>query len=277
MRAVVIVLVAAVGLWVVLVLLAWGFQRQLLYLPGGDVAGPVPDDVEELTLRTEDGLDLTAWRVRSDEPAVATVLALPGNAGDRSLRLPLARGLAARGHDVLLIEYRGYGGNPGRPSEEGLHRDADAARAALLEDGIAEDRLVVLGESVGTGVAAGLVARHRPAAVVLRSPFPDLADVASTHYGFLPVRRLLWDRYPIVEQLRDLEDLPVLVVAGGADTIVPTALSREVAEELDAELVELEGVDHNDRALLDGDRYLDAVDGFIRSVLDDSSSDGPGG
>jgi uncharacterized protein len=127
-------------------------------------------------------------------------------------------------------------------------------------------RLVILGESIGTGVASALAATEPPAALVLRSPFPSLADVAAGHYPFLPVRTLLRERYPVSDDLAGL-DVPVLVVAGGADTIVPTAGSREVAESLDARYVELPGVDHNDRALLDGADYLDAVDTFVRQVL----------
>jgi uncharacterized protein len=265
-RAVITTAVVVVGLWVALVVLAWGFQRHLIYLPDRSIPAP-PGDVTEVGLSTADGLDLVAWHLASDGDAVVTVLVTPGNAGNRALRLPLARGLVERGHDVLLLEYRGYGGNPGRPDEEGLRLDALAARDHLVSDaGVEPDRLVVLGESIGTGVAAALAAAEPPAALVLRSPFPSLADVAAGHYPFLPVRTLLRERYPVTDQLAGL-DVPVLVVAGGADTIVPTAGSRQVAEALDARYVELPGVDHNDRALLDGADYLDAVDAFVRQVV----------
>lgn len=269
MRAVATTLMVVVGIWVVLVLAAWGLQRQLIYLPTAGTPSPPPAhlEVEELTVPTADGLDLAAWYLEpDDDPPVATVLALPGNAGDRSLRLPLARGLMARGHAVLLLDYRGYGGNPGRPSEPGLAQDARAAREQLLAQDLDADRLVYLGESVGSGVAAGLAREHPPAALVLRSPFPELAEVARVHYPFLPVRTLLRDRFEVLDDLADYAG-PLLVVAGGQDTIVPTRLSRRVAEETDATYVELDGADHNDRALLDGDDYLDAVDDFLRTTL----------
>jgi uncharacterized protein len=265
-RAVLTTAGVVVGVWVVLVVLAWGFQRHLIYLPDRSIPAP-PAEVTEVGLSTTDGLELVAWHLASDGDAVATVLVTPGNAGNRALRLPLARGLVERGHDVLLLEYRGYGGNPGRPDEEGLRLDALAARDHLVsEAGVDPDRLIVLGESIGTGVAAALAATEPPAALVLRSPFPSLADVAAGHYPFLPVRTLLRDRYPVTDHLTGLE-VPVLVVAGGADTIVPTASSRQVAEALEARYVELPGVDHNDRALLDGSDYLDAVDAFVRQVV----------
>jgi uncharacterized protein len=104
-----------------------------------------------------------------------------------------------------------------------------------------------------------------PVPVVLRSPFTELADVGRSAYPFLPVGLLLRDRFPLVEHLRDHAG-PVLVIAGDRDRIVPTALSRQVAAALDAPLVTIPGADHNDRALLDGEVYLDAVDRFVRDV-----------
>jgi uncharacterized protein len=287
MRTVAVVGGVLAGIWLLVVVLAWGFQRHLVYLPDRADPGAPPPDVEEVALTTVDGLELTAWFLPRDAVAAAgaagggrsggaggAILVTPGNAGNRELRLPLARGLAQRGHDVLLVEYRGYGGNPGSPGEEGLARDAVAAWEHLVaRDGVGPERVVVLGESIGTGVAAGLVGGVAggagPAGVALRSPFPSLADVAGDHYPFLPVRWLLRERFPVLEDLARV-DLPVLVVAGGADTIVGTDRSREVAEAIGARYVELAGVDHNDRALLDGADYLDAVDRFVREVTDPS-------
>jgi uncharacterized protein len=257
-----------VAVWVVMVVLTTTFQRQLIYLPDRSSPSP-PAGVEAVTLMTADGLDLVAWFVPAADPAtaVSTVLVAPGNAGNRALRLPLAAGLAERGHAVLLLEYRGYGGNPGRPSEDGLIADARAAWQHLdARDDDHPTPIVFLGESLGTGVASSLAAEAPPAALVLRSPFPELADVGRSAYPFLPVRWLLRDRYPVSEHLTAY-DGPVLVVAGGADTIVPTALSRQVADGAGATWVELPGVDHNDRALLDGADYLDAVDTFVRGAL----------
>ena len=125
------VVAAVVALLLAVAALAWGFQRRLIYLPYGSpdvLAGAVLDRGVDVRLHTEDGLDLTAWWAPATGSARGdTVLVAPGNAGSRVLRVPLARGLAAAGFDVLLVEYRGYGGNPGSPTEEGLAADARAA------------------------------------------------------------------------------------------------------------------------------------------------------
>jgi pimeloyl-ACP methyl ester carboxylesterase len=189
-----------------------------------------------------------------------TVLVAPGNAGDRSLRAPLATALSREGLSVLLLDYRGYGGNPGSPSEEGLARDVRAARTFLVEDGVPPGRLIYLGESLGAAVATELAAEHPPAGLVLRSPFVDLASVGSHHYPYLPVRTLLRDRFPLTSYLEEV-DVPVSVVLGTGDTVVPPEQSRQVAESAPRlrRLVEVPGADHNDTPLVSGPSLVDAV------------------
>ena len=180
----------------VVLALAWVLQRRLIYLPAGapaPAAEQLLDGGSAVRVHTDDGLDLTAWHAPATGPTTGvTVLVLPGNAGSRLARVPLARALAGAGFDVLLLDYRGYGGNPGSPTEDGLAADARAAHHHLVgERGVRADRLVLFGESLGAAVATRL-ARERPvAALVLRSPFTSLADVGARHYPFLPVRALL--------------------------------------------------------------------------------------
>ncbi|MCC5949683.1 MAG: alpha/beta fold hydrolase [Nitriliruptoraceae bacterium] len=261
--------VVLAALWAAVVVLAAVFQRQLIYLPT-TAAPEVPSgvEVETIAVTTSDGLDHEAWFLPAVGEPVATVFVAPGNAGNRAARVPMAEGLVARGHSVVLLDYRGYGGNPGSPAEDDLVADARTVlEAVVARDDVDPARVVYLGESLGTGVVAGLAAQRAPAALVLRSPFPELADVGRSAYPFLPVRTLLRDRYPVSEQLETIE-APVLVIAGDADRIVPTRLSRRVAERARAELVEIEGAGHNDAALFTGTRLLDAIDDFVRAHLD---------
>jgi uncharacterized protein len=248
---------------VVVLALTWTFQRRLIYLPFGapaQAAGEVLEGGSAVALRTDDGLDLTAWHAPATGPATgSTVLVVPGNAGSRLDRVPLARALAAAGFDVLLLEYRGYGGNPGSPTEDGLAADARAAHHHLVaERGVPPERLVVFGESLGAAVATRL-ARERPvAALVLRSPFTSLADVGARHYPFLPVRLLLRDRFPVRDTVGDVT-VPVHVVAGGADEVVPVAQSRAVAAAAGATYIDVPRARHNDPELGYGPLVVDAV------------------
>lgn len=249
---------------VVVVGLFWTFQRSLIFLPDSAAPLPVADVLpggREVTLTTDDGLDLAAWFVAADPQLdrEMVVLYAPGNGGNRAGRVGIAEELSARGFAVLLLDYRGYGGNPGNPSEEGLAADAEAAVRALAQEGFAPERTIYLGESLGTGVVARLQASHPPAGIVLRSPYPELSAVGSHHYPFLPVRLLLRDRFPVVDHLSG-SSVPVTVVRGTADSVVPTELSAEVADSVGnlVEEVVLDGVDHNDPEMF-GAPVADAV------------------
>ena len=247
----------------------WALQRQLIYLPANTPVPPASDVIpgaRDVTLHTADGLELGAWFVPaagSTDTGMA-VLVAPGNGGNRVGRAGFAAELARRGLAVLLMDYRGYGGNPGTPSEDGLAADADAAVDALGELGYPPDRTVYFGESLGSGVVAALQTRHPPAAVALRSPFPELADVGAHHYPWLPVRTLLRDRFPVASHLAG-SDVPVTVIYGDRDSVVPTALSARVADRAPtlAERVILEGADHNDPVMF-GSRVAAAVTRLAR-------------
>jgi len=189
------------------------------------------------------------------------VLVAAGNAGNRSLRAPLAAALAREGLAVLLFDYRGYAGNRGRPTQARLARDVRAALRFLGDEvGLARDRLVYFGESLGAAVVTELATEQEPLGLVLRSPFVDLAAVGRVHYPFLPVRGLLRDRFPLAEQLARVR-VATTVVYGSDDTIVPPEQSRAVAAAAGGptRVVEIEGADHNDRALLDGALLIAAI------------------
>jgi fermentation-respiration switch protein FrsA (DUF1100 family) len=259
------VVVVAVAVVVLLVAVVWLAQRRLIYLPATGPVAPahtVIRGAEDVELRTGDGLVLDAWLVPAEEPRRnIAVLVANGNAGDRSVRAPLARALAARGMSVLLFDYRGYGGNPGDPTEVGLARDVRAAYDFLAEErGVPADRMLYFGESLGAAVVVELATEHQPGGIVLRSPFVDLASVGQIHYPFLPVRTLLKDRYPLSAHLAEVK-APVTVVYGSRDSIVPPTQSRAVAESAPQlhRVVTVPGAHHNSRALLDGATLVDAV------------------
>jgi alpha-beta hydrolase superfamily lysophospholipase len=261
--ALVVVLVVVAGLLAAL----WFGQRRLIYFP--DSTSPrLPADAREVSFETSDGLRLAAWVVApaSTDRGLA-VLVAPGNGGNRAGRIGLARDLAKAGLTVLLMDYRGYGGNPGRPSEDGLARDARAAEAYLASVGVGLERTVYFGESLGAAVVSELATEYPPAGLVLRSPFLDLASVGAHHYPFLPVRALLRDRYPVAENVARVR-VPTVVIYGSADTVVPAEQSQAVAQQ-SAGLVNavvVAGADHNDAALVGGPLVIGAVVDLVRRI-----------
>jgi pimeloyl-ACP methyl ester carboxylesterase len=272
----VVVIVVAVVLG-----LLWSLQRRLIYFP--DPAQPPPAAAvlpggQDVALRTDDGLRLGAWLVppqRADRRAA--VLVAPGNAGNRRDRRSLAVALAAEGFTVLLLDYRGYGGNPGSPSEAGLALDARAAWDHLTgAAGFAPERVILFGESLGAAVAAGLASRlgraesgppppagstpTTPGGLVLRSPFTSLAAVGRAHYPLLPVATLLRDRYDVLAAVAAVT-APTAIVYGTADTVVPATQSAAVATRAGnaVRTIAVAGVDHNDAALVAGPHVVEAV------------------
>lgn len=262
-RILVIVVLVATGALALL----WTQQRRLIYFPA---PGPVPSatavwsGARDVVVPTSDGLDLGGWYFPAAERGPAVVV-FNGNGGDRSMRAELALALRRMGLSVLLFDYRGYGGNAGRPSEDGLAVDAHAARDWLAaQPEVDPGRLVYFGESLGGAVAVGLAVERPPAALILRSPFTSLPDVGAVHYPWLPVRRLLIDRYPSIDRIGSVR-APLLVIAGDRDDIVPAELSRRLfdAAAEPKEFVLVPGAGHNDREMLDGRLMLDAISRFL--------------
>lgn len=268
MRAAAAVLI---GLGLMLALIYFG-QRRLIYFPFGGV--PSTGDVgleqaEPVEFTTADGLRLHGWFVpAAAPPARATVIVFNGNGGHRGLRAPLAAALAARDIATLLFDYRGYGENPGSPSEAGLITDARAARDYIARREPDAARIYYFGESLGAAVAVQIAVEHPPGGLILRSPFTSLADIGRHHYPILPVGWLLRDRYPSIDLIGRVK-APLLVVAGSADRIIPAEDSRRLyaAAPDPKRLVVIDGADHNDYELLAGARLVEAVARFIDPMV----------
>jgi fermentation-respiration switch protein FrsA (DUF1100 family) len=263
---------ASVAVIAAVLALIWTMQRRLIYFPTGGVPTPVDmglTGVEPVTFETSDGLRLSGWFVAASgtSPRV-TVLVFNGNAGNRAHRWPLAEALHRRGLQVLLVDYRGYGGNPGTPTMNGLAADSRAARAYLAgRADVDMSRIVYFGESLGTAVAVDLAVEHPPAALILRSPFTSMADVGHHHYPFLPVRLLLRDRFEAINQIEGIRE-PLLVIAGGHDRIVPIENSRRLhdAALCPKTLLVLPDADHNDYELLAGEEMVRTIVRFLQPL-----------
>jgi fermentation-respiration switch protein FrsA (DUF1100 family) len=249
------------------------FQRSLMYMPTTDLsllAEEVPA-AEAVEVETADGLRLggtfvpAAGQRTADAPKAPTMLLFNGNAANRATRAPLARRMSDAGLNALLFDYRGYGGNPGSPTEDGLARDARAALEYLRgREDVDPQRIVVFGESLGSGVAVELAVAERPAALVLRSPFTSMVDAARFHYPWLPVGLLLRDRYPSLERIDRLA-CPLLVIAGAADGIVPPGQSEQLYEAAPQpkRLLIVPGADHNDLEFSKGALWIEDLVGFL--------------
>jgi uncharacterized protein len=244
------------------VTLMYVMQRSLMYFPETARTPPAEaglPQAEELTLDTADGERVIAWHV----PAQAgrpVVLYFHGNGGSLRMRVHRFRELTADGTGLVALSYRGYAGSTGRPSEAGLIADAEAAyRFASLR--YMPARIVLWGESLGTGVAVALAARHPVGRVLLQSPFTSAADIGAAAYPFAPVRWLMKDPFHSDRRIGDVT-APVLVLHGALDRVVPIAYGERLYERIRApkRFVRLPLAGHNDH---DAFGEMDLVRSFI--------------
>ena len=207
------------------------YQRQLLYLP--DPRRPQLGDlgtlgVGEVTIVTADQLSLLAW-YRQPDRSRPVIVYFHGNGGHIGYRAERMRHFAEAGYGVLMSEYRGYAGNPGSPSEAGLLADGEAALDFLRAQGVELHRVLLYGESLGSGVAVYLATRTDIAALILEAPYTSIAAVAQYHYRFLPVAFLLHDHFESLSRIGRVK-APILVLHGGRDPVVPARFSKALYE-----------------------------------------------
>jgi fermentation-respiration switch protein FrsA (DUF1100 family) len=218
----------AAALYVAVVGLLFVKQRAMIY-PGAQRAvdrSPIPGFTEAM-LRTADGLELRALHAPARK-GLPTLVFFHGNGDNLGGAVAATRMLGAAGYGLLLPEYRGYGGNPGAPSEAGLYADGEAALAWLGQHAVPVQQTVLLGNSLGSGVATELAMRHQVAGLVLISGFTSLADVAAAQIRFAPVRLLLRDHYENAAKMPKL-GTPVLVLHGADDTLISVSHATELA------------------------------------------------
>lgn len=207
------------------------FQRKLIYFPDPRRVSPAEagmDEVEELRLATSDGETLVAWHAapRDGRPLI---LYFHGNAGGLADRAPRFRSFLASGYGLFAIAFRGFAGSSGSPTQHGLLQDGRAAYEAARARGYEDRQIVVMGESLGTGVAVPIAAEHDVAALTLDSPYSSAVDIAAQRYPLLPVRWLMIDQFRSDAAIGKVR-APILMVHGDRDDIIPLRFAQRLFE-----------------------------------------------
>lgn len=251
----------ALGVYATVVGAMYFGQRSFIYHPS-----PIPIDAAKMraggyapfAVRTADGLDLTAWR-RAGDPDKPTIVLFHGNAQDASWRIDTAAQAARHGYAIVLATYRGFGGNPGTPSEEGLYEDA---RATLEAAG--PGPFVLWGESLGTGVAVKMAEERRVAGVILQSPYISIAERAGEVMWWLPARFLVKDRFDSIARIASIR-APLLIVHGAHDAVIPIRHARALFAAAVAPKTFVELADRG-HAGMEGPEFEAAVRKFLESL-----------
>ena len=268
MRVVVNSLLAVAIAYALVLLLIFLFQSRLIYFPqiGRELAGTPRDaglDYEEVQLRTSDNVTLNGWWVPARD-ARGAVLILHGNAGNISHRIGYLKMFNRMRYATLLIDYRGYGKSGGGPSEVGTYRDAEAAWLHLVETRkLGAHDIVIVGESLGGGVATWLAAKYPPRALILASAFTSVPDLGAQVYPWLPVRLLAGIQYNNLDRIPKIA-APVLIAHSRDDEIVPFTHGEALfaAARDPRQFLAMSG-GHNDALLFTRDEWAAAVAAFL--------------
>ena len=207
------------------------YQRKLLYHPGENNyldETQLNHTIENTLIQSND--KLVSWYFKKN-PKFKTILFFHGNAGKLDNRVYKLNELSKLELNYLIVAYRGFSGNAGKPTESGLYEDANFAKIWLNKNGVKDKDIIIYGESLGTAVAIDLASRYNFSGIILESPFTSMLDLAQKYYPIFPVKLILKDRYESRKKLNDIKS-PVLVMHGKKDKIVPFYMGEQILEAL---------------------------------------------
>ena len=205
-------------------------QRSLLYHPSeNNYSGDkliVP--IDKVKILTDDNIELIAWHHKK-KGNYKTILFLHGNAGSLENRIHKINHFKNMKVNFLIISWRGFSGNKGKPTEQGLYEDARSAIRWLDSKGINKKNIIIYGESLGTGIATEIAQNQNFAGIILESPFTSMIEAGKDKYPYLPVRLLLKDKYESIKKIKNIKS-PILIMHGKTDKIVPFRMGKKIYE-----------------------------------------------
>ena len=223
--------IGIVAVYLLVLILLFIFQRNLMYLPlennySGD---KLEVEVEKVKIVTSDNINLLGWFHKKDLNKFKTIVYFHGNAGTLENRVHKLNHFKDMDVNFLIIAWRGFSGNKGKPSEKGLYIDANSAIVWLKKLGLVEKDIILYGESLGTGVATEIAQSNNYAGLVLETPFTSMIEAAKNFYPYIPVSLLIKDKYDNQKKIKNI-NTPVLVMHGEVDQIVPFKMGKKIYE-----------------------------------------------
>jgi len=215
----------------IIILFVYFYQRNLLYHPSENnyLNDKITFNYEEIFIETDKNINLKSWFIKKDLNKFKTILIFHGNAGNLFNRVYKLNELNKLDVNILLISWRGFSGNKGKPTEKNLYRDADESVKWLNNQGVISKNIILYGESLGTGVATELGTSNAFGGIILESPFTSIANAAKIYYPYLPVSIILKDRYDSIGKIKNI-NTPIFIMHGKMDNIVPQQMGLELFE-----------------------------------------------
>jgi len=207
------------------------YQRSLLYHPNeNNYSGDkISVDIEKVKIQTSDNIELLGWYHEKNLKDYKTLVYFHGNAGSLENRIHKLNHFQDMNINFLIVAWRGFNGNKGKPSEKGLYVDGKSTIDWLIKKGVDEKNLILYGESLGTGVASHLAQNKNYAGVILETPFTSMIDAAKNFYPYIPVNLLLKDKFENYKKVKNINS-PILIMHGEVDQIVPFSMGKKIYE-----------------------------------------------
>ena len=242
------------------------FQRNLLYHPSDNSyqGDKINFDYKEIFIQNKEGIKLKAWLHEKDLINKKTIIFFHGNAGNLRNRNYKLNELSKFDVNFLIVAYRGFSGNQGKPSELGLYEDARSTLDWLKIKGVKEKNLILYGESLGTAVAIETAQNKDLAGIILESPFTSMVELAQKYYPVLPVKFLLKDKYETIKKLPNINS-PLLVLHGKLDSIVPFSMGKELFEKANEPKFKY-FIDNDDHMIRYDQELLNEIKKFISNT-----------
>jgi hypothetical protein len=240
-------------------------QRNLLYHPTENnyLDDKIEFNHEEVLIETEKNIKLKSWLIKKDFKKFKTLIFFHGNAGNLFNRVHKLNELNKLDINILIISWRGFSGNSGKPTEKNLYYDAKMSIKWLNNLGINNNKIILYGESLGTGVAVELGQKDNFNSIILESPFTSIAKAAKIYYPYLPINLLLKDRYDSIDKINKITN-PVLIMHGMKDNIVPYEMGVELFQK--ANQPKYSYFPENDNHMMDfNENLLDTIKVFINN------------
>ena len=250
----------------IIILFVYFYQRNLLYHPSENnyLNDKITFNYEEIFIETDKNINLKSWFIKKDLNRFKTILIFHGNAGNLFNRVYKLNELNKLDVNILLISWRGFSGNKGKPTEKNLYHDAEEAIKWLNNRGAISKNIILYGESLGTGVATELGTSNAFGGIILESPFTSIANAAKIYYPYLPVNIILKDRYNSISKIKNITT-PILIMHGKKDNIVPQKMGLELYEK--ANQPKFSYFPENDDHMMEyNDNLLNSIKLFINKI-----------
>tara|TARA_Y100000992_G_scaffold72869_1_gene45824 strand:+ start:130 stop:846 length:717 start_codon:yes stop_codon:yes gene_type:complete len=221
-------------------------------------------DIKEVKVATDDGINLLGWYHEKDIKKYKTILFFHGNAGSLENRIHKLNHFREMNVNFLIIAWRGFSGNKGKPSEKGLYEDGKSSINWLLNKGVKQENIIIYGESLGTGVATHLAQKKNFAGMILETPFTSMIDAAKNFYPYIPVGLLLKDKFDNKSKIKNIS-VPILIMHGEADQIVPFYMGKKIYEIANKPKYSY-FTKHDNHMMEYDDNLIKALNSFLKSL-----------